>query len=149
VLATIFVFAVLGYRFIGGYDWITAVWMVVITISTVGYGESSELPAPVQVMTIVVIFLGISASVYTFGGLIQMILEGELEHVLGRRRMTKEILSLSDHTIICGYGRMGRNLAYELTTQNGNLVIIDHDPEAIQVATSDGHLCVLGDATES
>lgn len=147
MLATIFVLAVLGYRFLAGYDWISAVWMVVITISTVGYGESSELPASVQVMTIVVIFLGISASVYTIGGLIHMILEGELDYVLGRRRMTKEISKLSDHTIICGYGRMGRNLAHELTTQHGDLVIIDHDPEAIQAATSDGYLCVLGDAT--
>ena len=148
MLAAVFVCAVLGYRFIGGYDWISALWMVVITISTVGYGESSKLSAPVQAMTIAVILLGISASVYTFGGLIQLILEGELENVLGRRRMTKEILNLSDHTIICGYGRMGHNLADELRSQQRDLVVIDHDPEAIQDATASGHLCVLGDATE-
>ena len=147
VLGTIFLFAVLGYRFIGGYDWVAAVWMVVITISTVGYGESSDLPTSVQALTILVIVLGISASVYTFGGLIQLILEGELEYVLGRRRMTKDILKLSDHTIICGFGRMGHNLAQELKSQRNELVIIDCDHEAIQEATAVGHLCVLGDAT--
>ena len=148
VLAVVFVFAILGYRFVGGYDWTAAVWMVVITISTVGYGESSQLPAQVQALTIVVIVLGISAAVYTFGGLFQMILEGELENVLGRRRMTKDILRLHDHTIICGYGRMGRNLAQELGTENVELVVIDQNPEAFAEAVADGVLCVLGDATD-
>ena len=148
VLAVIFVIAILGYRFVGGYDWTAAVWMVVITISTVGYGESSQLPPPVQALTIVVIVLGISAAVYTFGGLFQLIIEGELENVLGRRRMTKEILRLREHTIICGYGRMGRNLAHELETQGVEIVVIDQNPEAFAEATADGLLCVFGDATE-
>jgi voltage-gated potassium channel len=148
VLGIVFVLAVFGYHYIGGYDWIAAVWMVVITISTVGYGESSQLPASVQAMTIAVILVGISASVYTFGGLIQLLLEGELEYALGRLRMTKDILALSDHTIVCGYGRMGNNLAAELQSQGRELVIIDHDPESIKDATDSGLLCVLGDATE-
>jgi voltage-gated potassium channel len=148
VLAAIVVSAVLGYRFIGGYDWTAAIWMVVITISTVGFSESSQLPVAIQMLTIALIVLGISASVYTFGGLIQLILEGELEYVLGRRRMTKDILRLSDHTIICGYGRMGKNLAQELRSQKREIVIIDHDLTAITDATSAGLLCVHGDATE-
>ncbi|MGI9472846.1 MAG: potassium channel family protein [Rubripirellula sp.] len=148
VLAVIFIIAILGYRFIGGFDWTAAVWMVVITISTVGYGESSQLPAQVQALTIVVIVLGISAAVYTFGGLFQMILEGELENVLGRRRMTKEISRLRGHTIVCGYGRMGRNLAQELGAQNVELVVIDQNPEAFAEASADGLLCVFGDATD-
>ncbi len=149
ILGAVFVSAVIGYRVIGGYSWLDAIWMVVITISTVGYGESPPaLPVPVQLLTLVVIVMGITAAVYTFGGLIQMVLEGELEHVLGRRRMTKEILSLSGHTILCGYGRMGRNLARELRTQDRELVVIDTDSEAYTEATADGLLCVLGDATE-
>jgi voltage-gated potassium channel len=148
VLVAIVALSVIGYRYIGGYDWMAAIWMVVITISTVGYGETSQLPVSVQMLTIALIVLGISASVYTFGGLIQLILEGELEYVLGRRRMTKDILSLSDHTIICGYGRMGRNLASELRLQKRMLVVIDHDRDAIGVAASDGLLCVHGNATE-
>ncbi len=148
VLAAIIALAVVGYRYIGGYDWTAALWMVVITISTVGYGETSQLPATVQALTIAVIVLGISASVYTFGGLIQLILEGELEYALGRRRMTKDILRLSDHTIICGYGRMGRNLAEELRSQQRDLVVIDNDSGAVVEATSNGLLCVHGDATD-
>ncbi len=148
VLLVIFLAAVVGYRFIGGYTWTAAVWMVVITISTVGYAESSQLSPAVQALTVAVILLGISASVYTFGGLIQLILEGELENAMGKRRMTKDIHGLSGHTIICGYGRMGRNLADELRSQHTALVIIDHDTEAIVEATAIGLLCVHGDATE-
>lgn len=148
VLVTVFVLAVIGYRYIGGYDWTAAIWMVVITISTVGYGETSQLPLSVQMLTIALIILGISASVYTFGGLIQLILEGELEYVLGRRRMTKDIMSLSGHTIICGYGRMGRKLASELELQKQKLVVIDSDRDAVSDAAGDGLLCLHGDATE-
>lgn len=148
MLIAVFTIAVLGYHFIGGYDWIGAVYMVVITISTVGYGESSSLPPMVQAFSVAVIVVGISASVYTIGGLIQMMLEGELERALGKRRMIKEISGLSEHAIICGYGRMGENLAQDLKEQGRDMVIIDHDSEKVADATSQGFLCVMGDATE-
>ena len=148
VLAAVFIFAILGYRFIGDYDWIAAVWMVVITISTVGYGESSQLPPRIQALTVLVIVLGISASVYTFGGLFQLVVEGELENVLGKRRMKKDIFRLRDHTILCGFGRMGMKLAEELEAQGVELVVIDEDSDAISEASQAGLRCVCGDATE-
>ncbi|MDE0862944.1 MAG: ion channel [Rubripirellula sp.] len=83
--------------------------MVVITISTVGYGKTSQLSPRVQPLTVAVILVGISASVYTFGGLFQLIVEGELENVLGRRRMTKEVLRLRGHMILCGWGENSLN----------------------------------------
>ncbi|MDA7915194.1 potassium channel family protein, partial [bacterium] len=148
VLAVVFILAILGYRFIGDYDWIAAVWMVVITISTVGYGESSQLPPRIQALTVLVIVLGISASVYTFGGLFQLVVEGELENVWGKRRMKKDILRLRDHTILCGFGRMGMKLAEELEAQGVELVVIDEDSDAISEASHAGLRCVCGDATE-
>jgi voltage-gated potassium channel len=148
VLFSVFAVAVVGYRWFGGYDWIGAIYMVVITISTVGYGETSSLTPLQKLFTVSVILVGISASVYTFGGLFQLMLEGELERVLGKRRMIKEIQNLSGHSIICGYGRMGQNLAHELREHGRKLVIIDHNSEKVAEATSNGFLCVLGDATE-
>jgi len=148
VLAAVFILAILGYRFVGDYDWIAAVWMVVITISTVGYGETSQLPPRIQALTVLVIVLGISASVYTFGGLFQLVVEGELENVLGKRRMKKEILQLRDHTILCGFGRMGKKLAEELQLQGVEVVVIDQDSDAIDEAMQAGLCCVSGDATE-
>ena len=151
VLAAVFILAILGYRFIGDYDWIAAVWMVVLTISMVGYGESSQLPQRIQTLTVLVIVLGISASVYTFGGLFQLVVEGELENVLGKRRMKKDILRLRylrDHTILCGFGRMGMKLAEELEAQGVELVVIDEDSDAISEASQAGLRCVCGDAAE-
>jgi voltage-gated potassium channel len=148
VLAAVFILAILGYRFVGDYDWIAAVWMVVITISTVGYGETSQLPPRIQALTVLVIVLGISASVYTFGGLFQLMVEGELENVLGKRRMKKEIVRLRDHTILCGFGRMGRKLAEELEAQGVEIVVIDQDSDVINEASQLGLRCVCGDATE-
>ncbi|MFK8114153.1 MAG: TrkA family potassium uptake protein [Rubripirellula sp.] len=147
-LVVVVVVAVAGYHFLGDYSWSDAVWMVVITISTVGFSERSELPIQIQALTIAVIVFGISASVYTFSGLFQLILEGELEHVLGRRRMTKEIQALSGHTIICGFGRMGQELANELTPLRQQIVIIDNDAEAVAEAQEAGLLCIQGDASE-
>ncbi|MGI9466991.1 MAG: potassium channel family protein [Rubripirellula sp.] len=147
VLAAVFILAILGYRFVGDYDWIAAVWMVVITISTVGYGETSQLPPRIQALTVLVIVLGISASVYTFGGLFQLGVEGELENVLGKRRMKKEIMRLRDHAILCGFGRMGKKLAEELQAQGVEIVVVDQDSDAIDEAIHAGFCCVSGDAT--
>lgn len=89
MLAAVFILAFLGYPFAGDYDWIAVVWMVVITSFTVGYGETSQLPPRIQALAALVTLLGFSASVSTFACLFQLIVEGELENVLGERRMKK------------------------------------------------------------
>jgi voltage-gated potassium channel len=148
VLSAVFVMAVVGYRFLGNYSWLEATWLVVITISTVGFSESSTLDPVLQVLTMFVILVGMSAAAYTFGGLIQLMLEGELERIIGRRRMTAEIARLKDHIIICGYGRMGQSLAAELLAEHRECVIIERDAEKLR-DVDDSQLTVLtGDATE-
>ena len=148
VLASIFVLAVLGYRFLGGYDWTDAIWMVVVTISTVGFSEHSELDWKLQLYTVGVILVGISASVYTFGGFFQLMVEGELERLIGKRRMEREIELLSGHIVLCGYGRMGEHLAHALYRQGKPFVVIESDAEKVAEVASDQMLCFHGDATE-
>ena len=148
VLGTILLVAVIGYRVLGDYSWIDSLWMVVITISSVGYGERSQSEPIVQLFTIAVIILGMSAAVYTFGGFIQFVLEGELEKLLGYRRMTREIERITDHVIICGFGRIGEVLSADLQRQKRPFLIIDNDADRIEAAKSHGHLCLAGDATE-
>lgn len=148
MLAVIFAISVMGYRFIGGYPWTEAIWMVVITISTVGFSERSTLPIGVQLWTIGVILFGISASVYAIGGLIQWMLEGELERLLGNRRMSQELKQMKQHVIICGFGRMGSTLAEDLQHAGRAVVVIDAALAACQDTQAAGHVSVMGDATD-
>ncbi len=146
-MATVFVLSVIGFRTFGGYNWLESVWMVVITISTVGYGESTSATPAMQVTMILVILLGVSAAAYTCGGLIQLMLEGEVDRVLGRRKMTKEMSRLEDHVIVCGFGRLGHDLANQLKHRNLPFVVIDVLPERVDAANELGFTAIQGDAT--
>lgn len=148
VVLAVVVIAVMGYRFWGGYGWVDAIWLVVITISTVGYAETSTLSPGLQILTIFVILVGMSAAAYTFGGLIQLLLEGEIDRLIGLRRMTSEIAGMRDHVIICGFGRMGKGLAKDLQSQHLSVVIIEANPELLREADVMGFACLTGDATE-
>ena len=145
-LAFVLIGAVLGYRWLG-YGWIESVWMVVITVASVGYGERSQESSAVQLLTIGVIIFGISAAFYTFGGFIEMVLEGELEQVLGHRRRTRDIEKLNNHVVICGFGRIGQILASDLSREKTPFVVIDQDTTRIGDALSRDYLFLEGDAT--
>ena len=126
--------AVMGYR-IGGCGWLESVYMVVITVFGVGYGEVCPSTTPAhKIFTIVVIVAGTSSVVYIVGAFIQMVTEGDLQNALGVRRMTKGIESLEHHAIICGYGRIGQVLARKLEDNNIPFVVIDHDVERTKYA---------------
>jgi voltage-gated potassium channel len=146
-LALVFVSSIVGYHYLGDYDWLESIWLVVVTISTVGYAERSQAPVAIQVLTMVVILLGVTSSVYTFGGFIQLLLEGEVERAFGRRKMTKEIENLEGHVIICGFGRMGNDLVQQLQHRGIPFVVVDQDPEKIRQAQEANVLSIHGDAT--
>ncbi len=145
VLGVVFVGSAVGFR-VAGYDWIESVRMTAITISTVGYGESSQSAPWLQLFTVLVIVVGTSAAVYTFGGFFQMVLEGELEQALGHRRMTRGIEQLDDHIIVCGFGRIGEVLARDLQRLGRRFVVIDDDVERFEDARRQNYLCLVGDA---
>lgn len=146
-LTTVFVLAVVGFRLVGGYDWMESIWLVVVTISTVGYAEHSETTPAVQLLTIAVILLGVSAAAYTFGGFVQLALQGELERALGRRKLSRTISTMQNHVIICGFGRLGQDLAESLSHRGIPFVVIDNDLERIQLAGDLKYPALHGDAT--
>ncbi len=146
-LIVILTISVVGFRMIGGYDWLDAIWLVVITISTVGYSEQTDSTAAMQVFTMLVIVLGVTGAAYTCGGFIQLMLAGEVEKVLGRRKMTKEINRLSDHVVICGFGRMGQDLAKQLSHRGLKLVVIDNAANKVSMAEEQKLIALIGDAT--
>lgn len=136
------------FHFLGGYDWLESVWLVIITISTVGFSEHSSMPPSMQLLTIGVIVLGVSSAVYTCGGFIQLMLEGEVQRVLGRRKMTKQIAKLRNHVVVCGFGRLGQDLVAQLRSRNIDHVVIDQDLEKMIQANEQNTLAVHGDATD-
>jgi len=146
VLATTFVCGVLGYRMFGR-GWVEAVYMTATTISTVGFTERSELAGSEQLFVVALIVVGISAAVYTLGGFLNMMATGDIERALGVFQTRRCIESLSQHVIVCGYGRLGRMLAEELERQKCPFVIVELNPDhAAQAAVT--HLAHVGDATE-
>lgn len=148
ILIGIFVVAVVGYRVIGGWTWLDSVYMVIVTISTVGYREIGEMDDRLKVFSIIVIVFGISAAVYTIGGFMQMVAEGEINRALGMRRATRDIEKLKGHVIICGFGRIGQILADEMRRRKQSFVIIDKDNGRLADAREMGILALGGDATE-
>jgi len=140
--------AVIGYVS-AGWQLDDSIYMVVITIFGVGYGEVHPVESPgLRALTILVIVAGYGAVIYTVGGFMQMLIDGELNHALGARRMVRDIERLKSHTIICGIGRMGTILARELAVAGRPFVVIDCEPERLKAAEERGYLVIHGDATE-
>ncbi len=148
VLAAIFAVAVLGYRYGAGYSWLSSVWMVVVTISSVGFAEESTKDPAFQMFTIAVIVIGMSAAAYTLGGFVQLLLEGELASALGNSRMKREIGQLRNHVILCGFGRMGRVLSESLDRMKVPYVVIDREPPGQEEQQPAHCLRITGDATD-
>ncbi|MBI1346083.1 potassium channel protein [bacterium] len=142
------IMAIAGYMW-AGWDLLDAVYMTVITIFGVGFGEVRPLTEPwLRVFTMFVIMAGCSSAVYVIGGFVQMVAEGEIYRVLGARRMTRGIELLQNHVILCGYGRVGQHLARELQAAHQQFVIVDTVMEQLRDAEAAGLLVLVGDATE-
>ena len=147
-LVATFLVALVGYV-VAGWDWVDAFYMVTITIFGVGYGEVHPLDSPtLKLFTIAVIIAGCSSAVYVLGGVVQSITQGEVKRMLGVRQRDKSLNQMQDHTIICGYGRVGQILAAELRDAEQSLVIIDRDPARVDSASADGFHAILADATD-
>lgn len=140
--------AVVGY-IIAGWSVLDALYMVVITVFGVGFGEVRPINTPeLKVFTMLVIISGTSSAVYAVGGFVQMVTEGEIKQILQRKRMSETIKALEDHVMICGFGRMGQILAKKLTDAQVKFVVIDNDADRIEQAESQGYLVCLGNATD-
>ncbi|WP_186776450.1 potassium channel family protein [Rubripirellula reticaptiva] len=143
-----FLLSTAGYV-IAGWSWVDAIYMVTITFFGVGYGEVHSINTVwMKWFTMGVICAGCSSLIYVIGGIVQMLTEGEIEEIMGIRQRSREIDSLCDHTIVCGYGRVGQMLAAELRNQGQSLVILDCDPDRVDRAISDGFLAMEGNAVE-
>jgi len=137
-----------GYMAIEGWDFFDALYMTVITIATVGYGEVHIVSPTGRMFTLVLIFLGVGFFLYVVGNFIQFLVEGRIRYVLGRRKLDRQINKLKNHYIICGYGRMGRALARFLIQRYLDVVVIEQNQARTAVMDEDGILYLVGAATD-
>ena len=147
ILVAVVLFGIIGYSVIERWPLLDAVYMTFITLSTVGFKEVYVLSPAGRMFTILLILVGVAGAAYTLRVIGQWIVEGEMQKLLGRRRMQKGIKELVNHYVVCGFGRVGRRIAQELCNRKVPFVVIDNDLQRIEQAEKDGFLFVQGDST--
>lgn len=147
-LAVLTLVGALGYVAIEGASFADAFYFTVITLTTVGYGETIPLSPAGRWYTIALLVSGVGLAFYTAVALAAFLLEGELRRILGRRSMERSIDALRDHVVICGFGRLGRVVAEKLAEARKLFLVIESDPAHQAECEAQGHLCLRGSALE-
>ncbi len=146
-LVAILTLGTLGYIVIEGWSLLDAAYMAVTTVTTVGFREVHELSDRGRVFTIFYVLTGVGAAFYILTALVAVIIEGDLIEIYGVRRNRVAIKQLENHYIICGYGRVGREVAQELEARNVPYVVVDLNPDVQEQAKRDKVLVIVSDAT--
>ena len=136
----------LGYTAIEGWSFFDSLYMTVITVGTVGYGETNPLTPPGRVFTILLILLGLGVTAYAFSQLTAILVEGGLSNIVRRKKMKKRIAELEKHFILCGLGHTGQVIFDELVRTKRTVVIIEKERQKAEELEHDGLLVVQGDA---
>ena len=132
-----------------GWSFGDALYFTILTVFTVGYDEVRPIDTTgLRIITITLIVLGCSGTIFLTGALVQFITFNQINEILGIRRMKNQIDDLRGHVIICGYGRIGTMLARELAAARQRFVVLERSEARQAQAQAQGHLCVIGDATE-
>jgi voltage-gated potassium channel len=147
LLFTVIFAGTIGYSVFEDMPVFDAFYMTVITISTVGFSEIKPLSQVGRLITVIIIVSGISVLTYTLGQVARIFVEGELQSILGRRKLEKQISELNDHYIICGSGRIGTIISRELSNENMPFVVIEQDSEKVKQLEEDHFLYLNMDAT--
>jgi len=146
-LALVFLIGIGYYMVFEEWDFPSAFYMVVITLSTVGYMEVNELSNTGRMFTAFLIMGGVGGFVYIAGAFAQLLIDGRLQIMWGKHKMMKEIGKLRNHFIVCGYGRIGTIVVQEMLKEGHDVVVLEQTPELIDKMEQDGILCIEGDAT--
>ena len=148
LLIVVLLIGVLGFRIISGYSWIDAVYMTVITITTVGFGEVQPLDDSSKIFTVFLILSSVVIVGYALSIITEYILSRNNLEDLKKKKMQKKINSFENHTIICGYGRNGKQAAKKLMSYKKKFVIIEKNKDIVEKFESETIPMVLGNANE-
>ncbi|MBU2939634.1 potassium channel protein [Lacinutrix sp. C3R15] len=148
LLVLLLFIGVLGFKYVSQYSWIDALYMTVITITTVGFGEVYPLDPASKIFTMLLILTSIIIVGYALTVITEYILSRNNLEELKQKKMQKTIDALTNHIIICGYGRNGKQAAKKLLAYNKPFVVIEKDKEVIDKFETDQVPFVLGNANE-
>jgi voltage-gated potassium channel Kch len=132
-----------------GWPLADALYMVVLTIYTVGYGEVRPIDTPfLHTVTMLLMVLGCTGMILLTGALVQLLTFNQIQTLMGGKRMKNDIDRLTDHVIVCGFGRIGVMLARELADGGAKFVVLERNESRLEQARSFGYLCLQADATD-
>ena len=143
-LLAVIIAGTIGYLVLG-FSFIDALYQTITTVTTVGFREVRPLGPGGKIFTILLILAGVGTALYAFSLILETLVEGHLRQHLERRRMEREISRMNGHTIVCGWGRVGRAATAYVIGQGGQVVVVDLDPDRI---ASIPHPALLGDVTD-
>ncbi len=136
-----------GYRLIEGWGWLDSAWMVVITLTTIGYGEVHPLSDAGRGFTLALIMGGVSVVSWALSQAAGYALSGDLQRDLRARQLRRRVDELDGHFLVAGYGRTGREVAADLVHAGARVVVLESAPAGVTAARDDGMLVIEGDAT--
>jgi len=148
LLAIVIVVGVTGYKLINGWDLLDSFYMVIITISTVGYTEVHPQGAAGRLFTSGLIVVGVGTMLYGFGVFAETLADNAFGRYRRERQLQRELNQLRDHFIICGYGRIGTQVVAEFEDHKVSYVVIDQTEEALERIRAEGRLHIEGDASK-
>lgn len=147
-LALVLVMGTIGFIIIEKMSPFDALYMTVITLSTVGFGEITPLHAAGRVLAMLLIVFGVGLGAYAATTIGQIILEGQLKQVYGRKKMEKKLKKMNNHHIIAGLGRVGRQVADEFVRRKAPFVVIEKNPDPEMENPGNGFVILKGEATD-
>ena len=148
VTQALLITGIAGYMLIEEWSFFDALYMTVITIATVGYGEIHELSKEGRIFTVFLIMSSFGVVAFIVASISQAIIAVQLRKILGRRKLERTVKRQKDHFIICGYGRIGSFIAKEFNDERVPFVVVEKSEETIKLLEEDGFPYVEGDATE-
>ncbi|MBN2123943.1 MAG: potassium channel protein [Deltaproteobacteria bacterium] len=147
ILASILLVGTIGYMIIERWQFLDSLYMTVITITTVGYGEVRQVSEAGRIFTIFIIFMGMGIIAYILGLTAQAMVDFQVREIIGRTRLGLKMRSIKDHYIVCGFGRIGKIICRELKAKGFSMVIIDSNPDARSALENEDIPFINDDAT--
>ena len=148
LLAAVVLLGTAGYVALEGWGWFDAFYMTVTTITTVGGGEPAPLNVAGKWWTIGVVAFGFGVLTYTLLALMAFVIEGHLGEEFNARRMRRRVAKMHDHFILCGFGRVGREIARDFTAEKIPFVVVDINPDSLERAAAQGFVVMNGNAAD-